>query len=66
MGKSEIIKQLRKNQERIGEIADIFESTGSIDRHSQNKIVFIMFELMDSVGKVEVSIYNYLKRRGWK
>jgi len=70
MRKSEIIKNLRKNQERLGEIINGFEALNTedqtVERHAQNKITFTMFELMDNIGKVEVAIYNYLKRRGWK
>jgi len=66
MTRSEIIKALRENQKRIEDIICTFENNDSIDRRSQTKIVFTLFKLIDSMCKVEIGIYNYLKKRGWK
>lgn len=70
MRRLDIIKALRKDKERIDKIIDGLESLNTDDstikRHAQNQVVFTVFEFMDNIGKIEVEIYNYLKRRGWK
>lgn len=66
MRKSEIIKRLRRDQIRISKIADILESVNYISRDSQKEITFTMFDLINDISEVEVALYNYLKRRGWK
>jgi len=70
MRKREIVKELNKMKERIDEIIDGFGKIGEDDptvkRHAQNTVVFAVFELINGISKVEIAIYNYLKRRGWK
>lgn len=59
MTKTKIIKNLRKNQKQIDEIISNFESLETSD--SRVKIVFTMFELIDSISNTEVEVYNYLR-----
>jgi len=70
MRKREIIKELELAKSRIDTIIDGFNNldvdNSETMRHAQTTITFITFELIDNIGKVEVSIYNYLKRKGWK
>lgn len=70
MRKSEIIRRLKKSQKQLGDVIAEFEIIGTDDqtakRIAQTKITFTMFELIDGIGEVEVAVYNYLKRKGWK
>ena len=70
MRKREIIKELELAKSRIDTIINGFNKLDAdypkTMRHAQNTITFGTFELVDNIGKVEVSIYNYLKRKGWK
>ena len=70
MRKREILSDLKKTRDRIGEIIEALDKLSddnpAVQRNAQATIVFTFFELMDSIGQVEIGVYNYLKRRGKK
>jgi hypothetical protein len=56
MRKSLIIKNLEKNKIQIDEVISGLESLDN------TKIVFTLFELVDSICNTELDIYKYLRR----
>lgn len=70
MRKREIVSDLMKDKDRIDKIIEALGRIGEDDqttkRYAQNDIVLTLMELVENISKVEVSIYNYLRRKGWK
>lgn len=66
MRKREIIKGLNNTKKRVDGIIERFDNLSSDDqtvkRHARNDIAYTTFELIDEIVKIEVGIYNYLRR----
>ncbi len=66
--KEEIIQALCKSHRQLDRIvtdlAVLDDTRGQEERDLVMRITHTMFEFMDSIGNIEVDLYNYMKRRG--
>lgn len=67
--KKDIIKALRKNRRELTAIINGLTQLDEIDnrrlnRILTNKIVFTLFEFIDTLANTEIDIHNFMKRRG--
>jgi hypothetical protein len=68
MRKRDIIRGLGKQSKRLEIMIEALNKYNSgdakTDRLSQNVVAFTLFDLVDDIGKLEVEIYNYFRRKG--
>jgi len=67
--KQDIIKALKKHRREITSIINGLEQLDETDDRSFNrvvvqKIIFTLFEFVDTFVGTEINIHNFMKRRG--
>lgn len=60
--KTDLLDRLKGSRDILDKIIAGLESLDT-DSSAELNITFGMFEFIDTIGKIEVDIYNYLKER---